>query len=176
MAALTVLEKLSIAKISQYLCAVAIQKGGLYAEGIPLDLPEKIYNIRKTIEYLYDQDPTDDSLEGTTNYLYSICRFNLQAQNVMGNAGLIAGIIARSAPTPYQFTVTSSSTPLANGDSSVILTTFIGYNLIFNRNYTPQGTVDPGSSMSWYSWNKTTGALTVTPAAVSTEFFQLFPI
>lgn len=177
MAALTTIEKITIAKICEYLVANAIAKGGLYASGIDVNLPQKLYNIRTTIEYLYNQDPTDDTLVATSNYLYGLCLYNLQARNIMGNnAGIISGVIARNAPLPYQFTITSSSTPLANGESSVILTTFIGYNLIFNRNYTPQGTVDPGSSMSYYSWNKTTGAFVCYPAAVSTEFFQLFPI
>lgn len=176
MAALTVLEKITIAKISEFLCAIAIRKGGLYGDGIPLDLPEKIYAVRKTIEYLYDQDPNDTSLVATSNYLYSLCRFNLQAQGIMGDAGIIAGIIARTSPNPYQFFVTSSSTPLQDGQSTVTLTSFIGYNLIFNRNWIPQGSVDPANGGSWYSWSRTTGILTVVPAVVTTEFIQLFPI
>lgn len=176
MAALTILEKITIAKISEFLCAVAIEKGGLYGEGIPLGLPTKIYNIRKTIEYQYDQDPDDTSLIATSNYLYGLCRFNLQAQGIMGDASIIAGVIARAAPNPYQFFVTSSSTPLRDGDTTVTLTSFIGYNLIYNRNYIPQGNVDPGNGGSYYSWSRTTGILVVTPAVLTTEFIQLFPI
>lgn len=173
MAALTILEKITIAKISEFLTAVAIQKGN---RSLDVKLPEKLYNIRKTIEYQYTQDPSDTSLVATSNYLYALCAYSLQAQNIMGNAGIIAGVIARSAPNPYQFFVTSSSTPLANGESTVTLTSYIGYNIILNRNYTPQGNVDPGSSMSWYSWTKATGILVVSPAVLTTEFIQIFPI
>lgn len=173
MAALTTLQKITISKISEYLSAVAIQKG---AKDIDVQLPGKLYNIRKTIEYIYAQSPSNAYLTQTSNYLYGLCAFSLQAQGIVATAGIIAGIIARAAPLPYQFFITSNSTPMANGDSSVTLTSYIGYNLLFNRGYVPQGNVDPGNSMSYYSWDKVSGIFTAFPAAISTEFFQLFPI
>ena len=84
---LTVPQKLIIAEISQYLCTNDIQKGGLYGGGIDLLLPQKIYNIRKSVENRYNADPTDDALEATSNYLLSICYKYLQASTIANSGG-----------------------------------------------------------------------------------------
>jgi hypothetical protein len=173
MAALTTLQKITIAKISEYLVSVAIQKGN---RSLDVTLPEKLYNIRKTIEYQYGKNPSDSTLTLTSNYLYALCAFSLQAQGILLNPGTTAGVIARTTPTPYQFTVDASTSFIINGQSTKTITSFIGFNLLFIRNYVPQGTVDPGGGQSFYGWDKVAGIFTCTPSAVTTEFFQLFPI
>jgi hypothetical protein len=52
----TTLEKINIAKISQYLALNAISKGGLNGGGQDVRLPRKIYLVRKNVEWLYDLD------------------------------------------------------------------------------------------------------------------------
>jgi hypothetical protein len=47
------LDTINIAKISQYLCENDIDKKGLFGGGVDLLLPRKIYNIRKSVEWLY---------------------------------------------------------------------------------------------------------------------------
>lgn len=175
MSALTVSDKLIIAEICEYLVTIAIEKKGLYGGGIDLQLPTKIFNIRTTIEYLYNQDPTDDSLIATTNYLYGMCMFNLEALNIMGSSGgVIAPVVGNNAPLPLQFIVAASGTTFVDGQSSVTLTNFIGYNLLFSRNGIPQSTV--AGQPSLYSWNRSTGLMTISPAAILDELFQIYPV
>jgi len=173
MAVLTVAQKLVIADICEYLAVIAIKKGGLYAAGIPIDLPEKIYNIKTSIQYRYDTDPSDDTLEGTSNYLYSICRFVLQAQNIMLIAGSVSGIVANTTPSAYRFVVDASTSFIIDGQSSKTITAFIGYDLIFVRSGITQSTIDDGGS--YYSWTSSTGGLVIYPAATTSESFQLIP-
>lgn len=175
MAVLTVAQKLAIADISQYLAVSAIKKGGLYGAGVPLDLPQKIYNLKSSIQYRYDIDPSDDTLEDTSNYLYSICRFVLQAQSIIQIAGSVSGIITSTSPSPYQFIVDASTSFIIDGQSSKTITSFIGSNLIFVRGGITQNTTDDGSG-SYYSWTRATGSFICYPAASTGEVFGLFPI
>lgn len=172
--ALTVSDKLLIAEICEYLVTIAIKKGGLYAGGIDVELPQKIYAIRITIQYQYDQDPTDDTLVSQTNYLYGMCMFNLQAQNITSGSGIVAPIVGGNAPLPLQFIVAASGNVLNNGDVSTTLTTFIGYNLLFTRGGIAQSTVT--TEPTYYSWSRTTGLFTINPMAYTGELFQIYPV
>jgi len=173
--AFTTSEIITYAKISQYLAVQDIATKGLFGGGIDLSLPNKIYNIRKSIEYWYNIDPTDDTLEATGNYLMAICgKYFLKAQAVSGVAGSIAAVTSLNAPEPYQFIVAASGTTFIDGQSSVTLTSFIGYNLLFSRGGIPQSTVS--TEPSYYSWNRSTGLLTISPAAVSGELYQIYPV
>lgn len=53
----SVLDIINIAKISQYLCENDIDKRGLFGGGVDLLLPNKIYNIRKSVEWMYINSP-----------------------------------------------------------------------------------------------------------------------
>lgn len=176
MAALTVAQKLVIAEICEYLITIAIDKGGLYGNGIDLELPTKIYNIRTTIQTQYEKDPSDSTLEATTNYLYGMCMFNLRAQQISGGGGIVAPTTGVNYPSPYQFTVAASGTFMVDGQTSQIITSFIGYNLLFIRGNIAQSTVDQGGGSSYYGWSKNTGVFTIYPAAVTGELFQVFPV
>jgi hypothetical protein len=172
---LTTAQKITIAKISQYLVSNAIEKGGLYAAGIDIELPQKLYNVRKTIEYQYNIDPSDTTLVTTSNYLYALCgRFGLAAQAIILTPGTSGGIIARTAPSPYEFTVDASTSFIIDGQSAKTITAFIGYNLIFVRNNVTQATVDNGGS--FYSWTKSTGSFVCYGNAATGELFQLIPV
>ena len=173
--ALTTAQKLDIASISEYLCYADIAKGGLYFKGIDRQLPLKIYNIRKSVAYWYDLDPSDDTLITTSNYLIALCGiWGLKAQEIVTSAGTIASISATTPPTPLQFIVAASGTTFIDGQSSATLTSFIGYNLLFARGGIPQSTVS--SEPSYYSWDKNTGALNISPDAATGELFQIYPV
>ena len=47
---LTTLQIINVAKISQYLAIRDITVKGLFGGGVDLSLPNKIYNLRKSIE------------------------------------------------------------------------------------------------------------------------------
>tara|TARA_R110000868_G_C10832771_1_gene759499 strand:- start:142 stop:681 length:540 start_codon:yes stop_codon:yes gene_type:complete len=82
----TIIQKINIAKISQYLCLNDIDKKGLFGGGVDLQLPNKIYNIRKSVEWLYNLSPTDASLVSTSDYLYALCApYNLEAGYIINN-------------------------------------------------------------------------------------------
>jgi len=51
--AYTVSQIINIAKISQFLCLLDIEKKGLYGGGQDLSLPRKIYCVRKNVEWLF---------------------------------------------------------------------------------------------------------------------------
>lgn len=173
--ALTVAQKLTIAKISEYLVVAAIEKGGLWGNGIDLQLPQKIYNIRKAIQYRYDINAADETLTATSNYLYGLCKFVIQAQAVMQISGTIGTVIvSTTAPSPYQFTVAASGTFIIDGQSSITITAFIGYNIIFVRGGITQSTVS--TEPSYYSWNRATGAFSISPMAYTNELFQIYPL
>lgn len=111
----------------------------------------------------------------TANYLYSLCRgYNLKAQSVTGGGGTIAPVNPNTEPLPLQFIVAATGTTFISGQSSVILVSYIGYNLLFSRGGIPQSTIDTESS--YYSWNRNTGLLVISPNAVLGELFQIYPV
>lgn len=173
--ALTTAQKLDIASISEYLSFVDIEKRGLFGGGVPLNLPQKIYNIRKSIDYWYALDPTDTSLITTSNYLLALCGlYGLQAQEVVTSAGSIAPSSTSTPPLPLQFIVAASGNSFNNGDTSATLTTFAGYNILFARGGIPQSTVS--TEPTYYSYNRSTGFLTLNIAAGTGELFQIYPV
>lgn len=48
---------IEIAQVSEYLCSVDIARKGLYGGGIDLQLPLKINNIRKSVQWVNDHNP-----------------------------------------------------------------------------------------------------------------------
>ena len=172
---MTILQIINIAKYSQPLAMVAIEKGGLNGNGIDVLLPRKIYSVRKNVEWLYDLDPNDDTLTFTANYLYSICApFNLKAAASITGGGSISPSSGGTTPSPYDFEVDANSF-IPTGGSTVTIPEFIGYNLLFARGGITQSQVVLGGGSSFYSWNKITGLFTCFPAAAATEIFQLYP-
>jgi len=113
--------------------------------------------------------------QGVANYLYWLCgQFALEGQYIITGTGggSVVPINPGATPNPLDFEVTPSSF-IANGVSSITIPEFIGYNLLFLRNNVPQSTVDLGGS--YFSWNKTNGLFTCSPAATTGELFQLYP-
>ena len=173
--ALTVAQIIDIAKISQYLATIDVEKGSLYSPRVVPETPQILYNERMGVEWMYNHDPANTSLVETSNYLYSLCRgYNLQAQQISGTGGTITPVNPTEIPDPYDFEVTGSSI-IPAGATNATLSAFIGFNLLFVRNGIPQSTLNIGGN-SYFSWNKALGIITISPAAISGEQFQLYPV
>lgn len=173
---LSINDIINIARISQYLAIDDVEKGKLYDKRIAPLTPQILYTIRKGVEWMYGGNPGNDSLPMTANYLFSLCRgYNLQAQAILGTSsgGSVAPVTPASIPDAYDFVVTASSL-IPDGSSTVTLTAYIGWNILLVRNGIPQSSVNTGQS--YYSWNKTTGLLTIYPQAYLGEQFQIYPI
>lgn len=171
----TVPQIIEIAKISQYLAAKDIAKGALFGQRKSTTTAIILYCERKAVEWLYDLDPTSETLTLTANYLYSLCRgYNLKAQSITGGGGSIVPPVPPSQPLPLQFIVAASGTTMINGDTSVTLTSFIGYNLLFSRGGIPQSTVS--TEPTYYTWDRSSGIMTINIAAATGELFQIYPV
>lgn len=172
---LTVSNILDIAKISEYIATIDVANGSLFGKRVVPETPQVLYNERKAVEYWYDLDPSDTSLVETSNYLYSLCRgYNLQAQQIAGTGGTITPVVPSQIPDPYDFEVSASSI-VPTGAINATISAFIGFNLLFVRNGIPQSTLNIGGN-SYFSWNKNLGLLTISPAAIAGESFQLYPV
>ena len=101
--ALSISQKINIAKLSQMLATVDIIKRGLFGGGVNLQLPRLIYMIRKNVEWLYDLDPTDTSLVSTSDYLYALCApYSLKAQIILNGGGTGTAVIAQQSTYVYE--------------------------------------------------------------------------
>lgn len=162
---MTINDIIEIAEVSQYLAARDIRKGGLLGDGIDLQLPRKLYCIRKNVEWLYNLSPSNSTLTATSNYLYSLCRNGGEAQYILNisSGGSVSPVAPTKKPDPYDFIAsasTSASAPLKSGDTSVTLSRFIGFNIEFYRGGVVQYTTNPGDGSNYYSWDSTTGLFT----------------
>lgn len=87
---MTISQIISIGRISQFLAAIDGYKNK-YLHGVNSDggdLPRLLYMVRRSVEYMYNQNPAHPSMRATANYLYALCgRYALQAQYLQGNAG-----------------------------------------------------------------------------------------
>jgi hypothetical protein len=95
--ALSIPEIIEIAQVSQYLCLNDIQKSGLYGGGQDLQLPNKIYMVRKNIEWYWGENPAtpiSNDLYGASNYLIALCgKYSIAAQNILGIGQPVGNII-----------------------------------------------------------------------------------
>jgi len=172
---MTVAQIMDIWPIAQYLAANDIQNRRNNSGAVDITLPQKIYSIGTSVQRTYDADSTDDTLPLTARFLYALCgKYGLQASVVMQTSGTVSPVTPNVPTVPYQFNVAASGNLINEGESSVIITSFIGFNLLFVRNGIPQTTLTTESS--YYSWNKDTGLFTITPGAILSELFQIYPI
>jgi len=107
----TVLDIINIAKVSEYLFLNSNQLKGLYSGGVDIELPYKIYNIRRSVEWAYKnhpQAPTTEqkkSLNKSANYLYNLCAaMSLKAEK----------IIIHPVPPPISQASNLSAVPFSN--------------------------------------------------------------
>lgn len=95
--ALTIPQIIEVAKVSQYLCLNDIQKSGLYGGGQDLQLPNKIYMVRKNVEWRWDSNPISpvtSDLYTMGNYLLALCgKYSIAAQNILGTGQPVNNVI-----------------------------------------------------------------------------------
>jgi len=122
----TTLQKIEIAKVSQYLCANDIDKKALFGGGIDLQLPNKIYNIRKSVEWLYDITPASAETQATASITIDAIGLVGDTISVYINDPILGIVLLGSyiqtlADTDTNILATNISNPLsANGYSYVI--------------------------------------------------------
>lgn len=115
------------------------------------------------------------NIEGVAQYLYWLCgKFQLQARNFTGGGSVVPLPPGATMPNPVEFVVVDSGSPIITGGSTLVLTQFIGYNLIFSRNDIIQSQVNNGGS--YFLWNKITGLFTCVGAAALDDLFSLNPV
>lgn len=171
----TITQIMSDYQIAQYLAVKDIARKRLFGGGIDVSLPEKIYNIGKSIQRVFDNDPTDTTLYKTAYFLYALCGiWGLKAEAVSGDSGAIAPVTTTSVlPIPLNFVVSASST-IPTGGSTATIASYQGYNLLFVRNGIAQSQINTGGS--YYTWNRTTAEFECFGDAQVGEEFLLIPI
>lgn len=126
---LTVAQKLNIAEVSQYLCVVDSEKGGLYSGGNDVKHLAKLASIRKSVQNRYNRSPSDTTLEGTSNFMLAFCFKWLSAAQVINLPGGTTGggsVQYIKSPLPITGTdfTTSTSWNGINADGIVIQPTY----------------------------------------------------
>jgi hypothetical protein len=174
----TVARILSLANVSQYLAANRVDKGGLFGAP-PLDkqLSIKIYLVRRILQKVYDYDPNYTGVREVADYLYELIqKFAFKSAAIVDNntGGQIAPPTPGSGtqPNDLDFEVTSGSI-MADGETTLSIPQFIGYNVDFARGGIMQNTTSLGDGSSYYSWNNVTGIFTIFPAAATGELFRI---
>jgi hypothetical protein len=104
--ALTTLQIINIAKVSQYLADEAASKGSLFTPNIDKMLGQKLYVVRKDLEWLYNLDPTNVDLFPIQTYLYNMCDARATAivlAGGSGGSGVVPGTVT-VVPSPIRIT------------------------------------------------------------------------
>lgn len=171
----TIPDIIDIAKVSQYLYTNDISNGSLFVKrGLNPIQPFLIYRVRKSVEWMYNTDPNYSNLPQVANYLLYLCGgYTAAALAAISGGGGTAGTNPFIRPSPTEFIVSSTSKIPTDG-STLFIPAYVGYNIIFNRNSTPQSTIDDGGT--YYSWDKATGLFTCVGAAAAGELFQITPV
>jgi hypothetical protein len=76
---------INIAKVSQYLSAVDIMKGGLFGSKINENWDVDLYMERKAVEWASGQSATYENIYETTQYLYWLCYKTNKAQYIINS-------------------------------------------------------------------------------------------
>ena len=163
--------------VSVYLASNDNAEGSLFGKRLASPTsPVTIAYVTDALRWQNDGDPTDTTLRQTANYLIWLCgKYGQQASYIISGTGggSVIPIPPGNLPTPLQFYV-SAITTVATGDTSVVLSSFVGFNLLFTRNGIPQSTIN--TEPSYYAWNPTTGVFSISPAAIVSELFQIYAL
>lgn len=120
----TTAQIIQIAKVSQYLAADQESINNIfYGRYLRQGLSNLIRTVRRSVEWLNSYQPSNSTLTGKANYLYSLCQpFVGQANFIIngGGTGTIVnpstGVISTIAAIFLEFTVGVTSSPvLVNG-------------------------------------------------------------
>jgi hypothetical protein len=166
------------AKISQPLAAIGeYKKQATNTKAVDIDHHMKLYVERKSVAWYNGQATIDaDYLYKVSNWLWALTfPYGLRAQYIDGGSGgQVTPIVPSGRPNQLNFTVDASTTPLIDGQTSVVLPQFIGYNLVLDKNGQPMTQIS--TAPIYYTWVKATGTLTLNQAAVTGDEFQITPV
>lgn len=174
---MTIAQVITNGYISSYLAALYNQKQELFSPALAAPTsPKTILMVTDALNWGYTGGAqTTTSLVGVSKYLIWLCgKFGLEAQFLTATGGSVTPIPPTGFVNPLIFVVAASGTPLIDGQSALIISQFINFNLQFTRNGIVQSTVITESS--YYTWDKTTGAFFCSPAASTGELFILMPV
>ncbi len=169
--------------ISTYLSANYNSKGVLFGGRKAPISAVSIALVTDALRWGYQGgSQTDESLRSTANYLIWLCNmWGQEAEAISQGAG--GGTVippGTTVPDPYDWvvsTTTSSTEPLKSGDTSVVISNLIGWNIDYFRGKVLQQTTDEGDGSTYYGWNKGTGTLTLfNGAAQLGEPMRISPI
>ena len=109
----TVAEVVETYPIALYLSVIDINKQGLDGGGTDISLPMKMYSIGTSVVNRYNQDPTDETLTATCNFLFAIMgKYWVQAQAIIGSgSGGSVATISNNQSFPLYITEADFTTP-----------------------------------------------------------------
>lgn len=176
MAISTIQEVIDRSQVSIYLSGNDNAKGTLFEPRIAAPgSPISIALISDALNWGYDGGAqTTADVRQMANYLeWLIGQYGLQAQYILSGSG--GGTVVPGGggnrPAQLNFTVAASGTTLIDGQSSVTLSSFAGFNVIVNKN--GQSLNQITTAPVYYTWSSATAVLTVSPAAFLGDEFQI---
>ena len=179
-ALLTIAETIAIGQLSTCLSGNDNAKGVLFGKRLNSPYsPVQIATCTDALKWQYEDYPTDPTLRGTANYLIWMCgKYGLEAQYIISGGGgggtVVPGNTTR--PLPLDFIVNTTTSPIIAGQSILVISSFRGWNLNFDRGGVAQNTTDVGDGSSFYTWDRNTGTFSCSPQAYENELFRLSPI
>jgi len=82
---------------------------------------------------------------------------------------------SQDLPPAHEFEVLTIGSLFSEGDSSVTISGYAGFNILFFRNNIKQSKINTGGT--YYNWNSTTGTLTLYGGnAMEGELFDIYPL
>lgn len=166
-------------KISQPLSAIGeAKKKATRGATVDTDLHIKLYVERKTVEWYNGQATIDnDILYTISNFLFALEGiYGLKAQYLDGGSGGSVTPVSPSStgrPNQLNFTVAAAGTTIVDGQVTVSLPDFIGWNLLLDKNGQPMTQIS--TAPIYYTWTRDTGILTLSQAAITGDEFQITP-
>lgn len=190
MAIATISETIDRGKLSIGYAANDNAKGNLFGRRLNSNFvvsPVTIAMVTDALEWSSDGGAQTDAEEREiANYLiWLIGKYGMQAQVTLGDTSgggslTPGGSTTLASPIDWEVGATASGVaPLANNESSVTLDgtggmpDLRGYNIEFTRASQVQNTTT--ASGIYYTWNRTTGLFTCTPAVVTGEVLRILP-
>lgn len=173
---MTIPQAITNGELSVPLCANYNSKQALFGGALAAPKsPVLIAMVTDALSWMYDGgNYTAQEMASVANYLVWLCgKFGLEASAITGSGGSVSPITPGSLSPSRQDFIVSSSSYLPTGTSSTTLTAFIGFNIDFIRNGISQSTIN--SQDSYFTFNRATGAFTVSPALVATELISIIP-
>lgn len=186
----TVARILQLAPVVQMLAGAQVSKGRLFGKPkIDPNLSIKIFCIYKILKRVYDEDPNYTGVRVVADYLYEIfsgLQFKAAAIVDGNNGGQIAPPTSGSGmPNALDFIVSATTIIPTDGTTLLLDGTsgnpdWRGYTIIMSRGSQTQHTTPQDGGAAYYSWNSTTGLLSLLPVpggeSLLGEPFHIQPI